>query len=441
MWELGRRGWIGNCAGVYRGPGGPQILGESVALEIRILGGVDALVDGEPVPLAGRKQRGVLAILALHANHTVSADDLVDGLWGERPPASAAKNLQLYVSQLRRILRQGGSDAEIVTRGRGYLLRLAPDAFDAARFERLIERAALKAERGEIDGSAQAALALWGGAPLADVAEEPFAAVEVRRLEELRQRGIELAIDAELAAGRHAEVIGSLEALIAEHPWRERFYAQAMLALYRAGRQSEALELYLQARRILVEEIGTEPGAELRRLHEAILAQDAALEAPPQREELPRQLEGGSPILAGRERELRWLRQRWAEASEGRVVLALVAGPSGIGKTRLAAELAAGLQTGGVAILYADGADVDEAALEAVTRARLSTRPTLLVLDDADDASRAVLDATGELARQKVDGRPLLMLVLHRDTQAPRAFATLLEHEPSPGLRLDRLQV
>ena len=263
----------------------------------------------------------MLAILALHANHTVSADELIDGLWGERPPASAAKNVQLYVSRLRRVLRDGDSEAEIVTRGRGYLLRLSPDALDAARFERLVAQASHEAARGDANGTAQAALALWGGAPLADVAEEPFAAAEVRRLEELHLRAIELAIDAELAAGHHAEVIGWLEALIAAHPWQERFYAQAMLALYRAGRQTEALELYRQAREVLVEEIGAEPGAELRELHEAILQQDPALEAPPAKEEPPPQLEGGSPILAGRERELRWLRKLWDQAAGGRAVL------------------------------------------------------------------------------------------------------------------------
>ena len=426
--------------------GGPIEARWNVALEIRVLGRVDALVDGHPLPLGGSKQRAVLAILALRANHTVSADELIDGLWGERPPASAAKNVQLYVSRLRRVLREGDSEAEIVTRGRGYLLELSPEALDAARFERLVEQASREAEHGDGNGTAHAALALWGGAPLADVSEEPFAAAEVRRLEELHLRAIELAIDAELAAGRHAEVIGWLEALIAAHPWQERFHAQAMLALYRAGRQTEALELFRHAREVLVEEIGAEPGAELRGLHEAILQQDQALEAPPAKEEPPPQLEGGSPILAGRGQELRRLRELWEEASGGCTVLALVAGSAGIGKTRLAAEFATEVHKAGAAVVYADGGGASDTALQALTRARLSTRPTLLstrptllVLDDADDASSSVLDAAVRLAAEEDEARSLLILVLHHTEHGPPAFAALLESGSVRRLRLGPL--
>ena len=160
-----------------------------------------------------------------------------------------------------------------------------------------------------------------------------------------------MTIDAELAAGHHGEVIGSLEALIAEHPFHERFHAQRMLALYRAGRQSDALEAYHDARRTLIDELGIEPGPELRRLEEQILRQDPALDAPLPRVELPPQLEAGSPLLAGRERELHWLRARWQEATAGGPRIALVSGPSGIGKTRLAAELAVELQRDHAAIL------------------------------------------------------------------------------------------
>src|ERR671911_2344354 len=272
-----------------------------MAVEIRVLGRVDAIVDGQSLPVKGGKQRAVLAMLALRANRTVAADDLIDGLWGDRPPQSAAKMVQLYVHRLRKAFGKDWSEARIVTRGSGYELQLPDDGVDAARFERLVERARAEAERGIADGSAQGALELWRGAPLADVAEEPFAGPEIRRLEELHLRALELTIDAELAAGRHGEVIGSLEALLAEHPLHERFHAQRMLALYRAGRQSEALEAYRRARHTLTEEIGIEPGAELRRLQEQVLAQDPALAAPAPPQELPRQLEGGSPLLAGRE--------------------------------------------------------------------------------------------------------------------------------------------
>src|SRR5918994_2541181 len=241
---------------------------------------------------------------------------------GARPTATAAKNVQSYVSQLRKALASDDSGARIITRGRGYELKLPDHAVDAARFEHLVERARAEAERGIVDGSAQGALELWRGAPLADVASEPFAGAEIRRLEELHLRALELAIDAQLAAGRHEQAIGRLEALIGEHPAHERFHAQRMLALYRAGRQSEAVEGYRAAHRALAAEIGVEPGPELARLQEQILAHDPALDARPA-PELPRQLEGGSPLIAGRDRELRWLRKRWAQAEQGRTRVAL----------------------------------------------------------------------------------------------------------------------
>jgi WD40 repeat protein/DNA-binding SARP family transcriptional activator len=391
-----------------------------VALEIRVLGRVDAHIDGQALPLGGSKRRAVLAMLALRANRTVAADDLIDGLWGDRPPQSAAKNVQLYVFRLRKALGTDGSGARIVTRGRGYELQIPEDAVDAARFERLVERARREAEGGIADGSARGALELWRGAPLADVASEPFAGPEIRRLEELHLRAIELAIDAELAAGRHAKAIGRLEALIGEHPAHERFHAQRMLALYRAGRQSEAVEGYRAAHRTLVERIGVEPGPELRELQDQILAQDPALDARPPPRELPPQLEGGSPLLAGRDRELRWLRKRWGEAEAGRTRVALVSGPGGIGKTRLAAELAAEVQSEAT-VLYAAGSGAPDTALETLRGIEESELRALLVLDDADDAAPAVLEAAAALAAKPRES-PLLLLVLHRDEQGPPAF-------------------
>src|SRR5918994_7361565 len=378
-------------------------------------------------------------MLALRANHTVSADELIDGLWGEDPPASAAKNLQLYVSQLRKALDAGGAGASIVTRGRGYELRLPEGAVDATRFERLVAEAARQpASAAAANGAASAALELWRGAPLADVASQPFAAPEIGRLEELHLRAVELTIDAELAAGRHGEVIGRLEALIAEEPLRERLHAQRMLALYRDGRQSEALEAYREARAALIEQIGVEPGPELKRLQEQILAQDPDLEAPPPPVELPVQLEGGSPLLAGRERELDWLRRRWARAREGRVVCVMVWGPAGIGKTRLVAELAAGVQQEGAAVLYAGGGEVAEGALATVAEAGRGHRPTLLVFDYANDAPPSVLEAAAALARGP-ERRPLMVCVLHHDEPGPPAFAGLLESGVAERLRLDPL--
>ena len=236
-------------------------------MHLRLLGPVEARLNGRTLSLGPPKQRAVLAMLALRPGHTVSVDELAEGLWGEEPPASAAKMVQLYVSHLRRAIE--GDGAAIVTHGHGYELELAGDHVDAVRFERLVE-----------EGRAAEALALWTDAPLSDLISEPFAPAEVRRLEALRARALEGAIDADLAAGRHREVLGRIDALVAEHPLRERLHGQRMLALYRDGRQADALAAYREARTTLVEEIGVEPGPELRRLHEAILAQDATLELP-----------------------------------------------------------------------------------------------------------------------------------------------------------------
>jgi ABC-type transport system substrate-binding protein/DNA-binding SARP family transcriptional activator len=236
-------------------------------VDVRLLGPLEVRLGDGPIELGPRKQRAVLAMLALEPGRTVSADRLAEGLWGDRLPPSAAKMVQLYVSHLRRVL--DGDGVRIVTRGRGYELQLADGEIDAVRAERLLE-----------ESRPREALALWRGEPLADLADEPFAAAEIRRLEDLRLRATELAIDADLAAGRHAELTGELDALVEANPLRERLHAQRMLALYRAGRQSEALAAYRAARTELVEQIGVEPGAELQRLHERILAHDPALDLP-----------------------------------------------------------------------------------------------------------------------------------------------------------------
>jgi len=197
---------------------------------------MELLVDGEPVELGPTKQRAVLAMLALEANQVVSADRLMDGLWEERLPASAAKMVQHYIWQLRRALRNG-ADAEIATRGRGYELRIDDARVDARRFRTLLTAAA----GGEQNGELATALELWRGQPLEDVAGEPFAAVEIRRLEALRLDALERAAERELAEGRPREALARVDELLAADRLRERAHALGMLALYRAGRQSEAL--------------------------------------------------------------------------------------------------------------------------------------------------------------------------------------------------------
>jgi WD40 repeat protein/DNA-binding SARP family transcriptional activator len=283
-------------------------------MQIRLLGTVDVDLDDRPLKLAGPKQRAVLSMLALGANTTVSVERLVEGLWGEEPPPTAAKMVQQYVSQLRRLLPENGA-ARIATHGRGYELQIDPAAVDALQFERLVAHAA--EGNGARGGLAREALALWHGAPLAGMLEEPFAAAEVRRLEELHLSATELALEDDLDAGRHSEAIGRLRALVDEHPLRERLMALLMLALYRAGRQAEALDVFRDARYALVETLGLEPGPELRRLQEAILRQDPALdrvvpdEAWASRETAQR-LDAGAGLASRRRTELRELEQELA---------------------------------------------------------------------------------------------------------------------------------
>ncbi len=240
-----------------------------------MLGPLEVLADGEPVSLPRKKQRALLALLLLRAGEAVSTDELIEELWAGKPPATAKDALQNYVSQLRKAL---GPEV-IVTRDPGYVLEATAEQTDLGRFERLVAEA-----RGE-DANARAeklreALGLWRGPPLADLAYESFTGLEVARLEELRASAQADLVDAELELGRHAELVAELETTIAERPFDERPRAQLMLALYRAGRQADALEAYHQARRTLDEELGLEPGAQLRELEQAILRQDTALEAP-----------------------------------------------------------------------------------------------------------------------------------------------------------------
>jgi DNA-binding SARP family transcriptional activator len=242
-------------------------------LEFRILGPLEVGSNGSLLPLGGQKQRQLLAMLIVHANEVVSTDRLLDGLWGEHPPRTAVTSLQNFVSQLRKVV---GPEL-LVTHQRGYVLRVDPDRVDAARFERLLresrdgtveERAAMIAD----------ALRLWRGPALAEFAFDSFAGDEIRRLEGLRLTALQDRIDAEIALGRHREVVPELEALVRSNPHEDRLRGLLMLALYRSGRQVEALEAYQQARRALVDELGIEPSRELQRLHASILRQEAPLE-------------------------------------------------------------------------------------------------------------------------------------------------------------------
>jgi class 3 adenylate cyclase len=245
-------------------------------LELRLLGPLEVSSGGRAVSLGGPKPRALLAVLALDLGRVVSVDRLVEELWPGAPPETAAHAVQVYVSQLRKAL---GGDA-LPRKGPGYSLDLDPDRVDVARFVRLVEegREALAAENaGDAASMLREALSLWRGPALADFAYEPFAQTEIARLEELRTVALEERIEADLALGRHAELVSELEALVEVHPLRERPRGQFMLALYRSGRQADALAAYRTARETLVEELGIEPGPELKALEAAILRQDESL--------------------------------------------------------------------------------------------------------------------------------------------------------------------
>jgi DNA-binding SARP family transcriptional activator/WD40 repeat protein/energy-coupling factor transporter ATP-binding protein EcfA2 len=392
-------------------------------MQIRVLGHLEVDVDDRPVAVGGPKQRAVMAMLGLEANRTVSADRLAAGLWGEELPPSAAKMIQTYVSRLRHAIADDGG-AAILTHGRGYELRIDPELVDVHRLERLVAEAARANTQ-----AAREALALFRGEPLADLADEPFAATEIPRLERLREAAAELAIDADLAAGRHQEVLPEIDELLARSPLRERLHAQRMLALYRCGRQADALEAYRYARRTLVDEIGVEPGPDLKRLHEAILRQDPALDVEPMAAELPHELDTSEwPPLVARERELQRLRACWDRAAGGSGSLVAVVGASGSGKSQLAAALAAIAHRDGATVEYAAGAGPPEHARAALARARDARRPTLLVLDDADRALSGVVAALRELGGGLVR-LPVLVLATGQGPERLRAHE-LIRLEP-----------
>jgi DNA-binding SARP family transcriptional activator len=251
----------------------------SASLEFRLLGPLEVRRGGEPLALGGARPRALLAFLLLGRGRVLSVDELVEGLWGESPPRTARHMVEVYVSKLRKLL----GERVLWTRPPGYLLQPQPERVDSERFERLLGEggeALACADPARAAATLAQALALWRGPALADFSYEPFAQAEIARLEELRLVALEERIEAELALGRQAELVGELEALVAKHPFRERPRGQLMLALYRAGRQADALAAYQETRKLLVEELGIEPSPSLQRLEGAILRQEPELEEP-----------------------------------------------------------------------------------------------------------------------------------------------------------------
>jgi predicted ATPase/DNA-binding SARP family transcriptional activator len=380
--------------------------------ELRVLGPLELLGEGGVVALPGLKHRRLLAALALAHGTTCSADSLVDALWAESPPASATKLLQVYVSQLRKTLPDGFA---VVTRPVGYALDLDGASLDAERFERLVDEAADALEQGNpplASSLADQALALWRGAAYADVMYEEFARGEVERLEELRLVARETRLDAQLRQGRQGEALGEILALADEHPLRERGQELAMLALYRSGRQVDALDRYATLRQHLDEQLGLEPGPRLRDLQRRILQQDASLDAPEAGQAASRSLPAPPNALVGREAELEEL---CAALLRRDMRLLVLTGSGGSGKTRLALEAARRVEAS-----FANGVALVE--LAPLRDPDLIVPAIAQALELGDLADEQSLDALATELR----GRELL-LVLDNVEHLRAGTATLVE--------------
>jgi DNA-binding SARP family transcriptional activator/tetratricopeptide (TPR) repeat protein len=335
-----------------------------VTVQFRILGQLEVVERGAAQPLGGAKQRAVLAILLLHRGELVSGDRLAEELWGERPPATAVKTLQGYVSRLRKAV----GEAALSTRGHGYVLTLRFGQLDLDQFEELAAegRDALSAgNAGTAADRLRAALALWRGPPLADFTYEPFAQAEIARLEEARSATLEDRIEADLGLGRHGELVGELERLVREHPARERLRGQLMLSLYRSGRQADALECYRTGRRTMLDELGIEPCRALQELEAAILRQDAVLDAPidavvsigavstdGRSDRRERNAAFLRDAVIGRAEQLRQLRSGLDAILTDREVVFMIGGEAGMGKSRLADELARDARDRGARVVW-----------------------------------------------------------------------------------------
>jgi tetratricopeptide (TPR) repeat protein len=328
---------------------------------LELLGPVRAWSNGQEIHLGSPLERGILAVLALRREAAVSRGWLVDAVWGERHPASAVNSVHIYVSRLRsklepdRVRREPGK--LLVTAGSGYVLRLGAGSVDVEVFGSEAERARERRAAGDLEGALaalDAALGLWRGTPL-DGIPGPFATAERGRLEELRVSAAQQRAEVMLALGRHADAVPQLRALVSDYPLREELRALLMLTLFRSGRQAEALTEYADARKVLVEELGIEPGAELRRTHDQVLAGDAAAQPPqdrqaaapqaaaPRQAPVPRQMPPPVPMFTGRRAETKRLTGMLPDsfpAEGGPLPVALISGMPGVGKTALAVHWA-----------------------------------------------------------------------------------------------------
>ena len=402
-------------------------------MEVKFFGEFEVLDGGVPIPVRGAKQRALLALLALQRGSPVSADRLIDVLWGDSEVANPANALQAQIGQLRRTL----GAASIVTSEAGYAFAVGQDDVDAARFEHLVAEGRRLSEEGEMGLASTMlgeALRLRRGEPLSEFAYAGFADAERAYLEELTLVAIEARVAADLALGRHGELVGELEALCREHPLRERLRELLILALYRAGRQAEALRAYTEVRDRLVDELGIDPGSALRELEARILVQDPSLDlaAPPRHRTV------GAPTLrgnlreqlssfVGRNTELEQLRQA---VRAGRLVT--LTGPGGVGKTRLAVEVAASLQDqypDGVWLVELAGVTEPEGVAPAVAGALGAAASAL--------GGPGPPGSTAELVVRHLSGRSLVVVLdncEHLIDEAAALVDTLVGGVP--GLRL-----
>jgi DNA-binding SARP family transcriptional activator len=372
-------------------------------LEFRILGPLDVVDESGPVDLSGKRQRATLAILLLNANRVVSVDRLADDLYAGAAPATALKQVQRQISELRKAL---GSESVIETRSPGYVIRLAPEQFDLTVFERLAAEAS-ESEAQRAAGLLREALDLWRGEALADLSYEPFARAPIERLEEIRLAVLEQRIAADLALGRHAQLTPELEQLVVDQPLRERLREQLMLALYRSGRQAEALEAYRQAREALVEECGIEPGPALRRLERQILEQDPSLEPQPgasraaapgaEPERVVLAVPADEPAIA----RLVTLGRPLATISASELIVARL-----VGNERELGAANASLQAAG---------ELGEATIRVAAFASVDPPADLVRLATAYDATLVLVDAPSEIAA----------------TELPQDLVTVLQQSPA----------
>jgi DNA-binding SARP family transcriptional activator/tetratricopeptide (TPR) repeat protein len=453
------------------------------AMEFGLLGSLVVRRDGVTVPVQRGNQRALLSALLLDANRVVATDQIAETLWGPDPPPSAQVTMRNYVRRLRQALGDAGRD-RILAQPNGYLIRVEAGELDVARFEDLLRRAraaARDAAWGAASEAAGSALSLWRGTPLADVESDALASRQGPRLAEMRLRALETRIEAELHLGRHADLTAELQHLAGEHPLREQLHALLMLALYRCGRQGEALAVYREARRQLVDELGVEPGPDLRELNQRILQSDPALlttaasqpgpgETPAEAAAasafavVPRQLPGASAGFLGRAGELAALTATLDQAgpqTPGTVVISAIGGTAGVGKTALAVHWAhqvahrfpggqlyvnlRGFDPSGTAVtpgetirgfLDALGVPAERipsnlAAQAAMYRSVVAGRKMLIVLDNARDEQQvrpllpatpdcmAVVTSRSQLAGlAAADGARLLSLDLLSDAEA-----------------------